>query len=413
MGLAGQGELASVLLRTIGAGAFRTALGPALVLMIIGSVLLGGVGIPIPMLGQWFVDSPLFRSAALVIWALLFLPAAREALAAKGARYLMHLLPGQRLRVFLSLAVLMGMTMPAALLVSIGGGLGAALLCSLWVVALQVVLAPSWYDFKHRGLQAVTAGALVGGLWGLSSGWLLGAVLAVLAVAISPALRNADQQSLRGLTKALWGRAWQTLVLVHWLRLWRTEQALLIRMGIVLVIGIVLMSSAWPANRGEGWSASLQLALAMQTPFLGALAMMLALLGASSLRDLEWILRSAQVRPSRALGTVWALSFLLLFLASTALALATLPHQPPLWVLGLALCFTAHGAALGAWSQWLCHGPLSGLGAGGSKASVLMFGLTVIVTIAISMVGMWGVFVELLSVPILWLALANRRDRYA
>ncbi|MBL4632914.1 MAG: hypothetical protein JKY56_03530, partial [Kofleriaceae bacterium] len=147
---------AKVLLRCMAGAALTAALGPALIVMIVSSVVLGGAGLPVPMLGIWLLESPTFRIAILGSWALLFLPAARATLAAPGARYLLQFSQSFGLRICLSLLVLVLMIVPLAALFWVGGGLAASAMAVTWILAVQITLASPVYPWLHRAVQLAT-----------------------------------------------------------------------------------------------------------------------------------------------------------------------------------------------------------------------------------------------------------------
>lgn len=404
--------LARVVLRCLAEAAIVSALGPALILLIVASVILGGFGVPVPMLGIWLLESASFRMVFLSGWALLFLPAVRATLGAPGARYLLHFPRAMLIRSLLSGLVILTMVLPLSALVFVGGGAEASVLAMTWILGMQIVLASSVYLWTHRFLQLLSTGGLLALL--LSDSIVLIIVLPTLPalVAMIGAIGRGDLGSKRSLRQLLFGGAFVSILGTLLSRIWRSESSLAFRMAIVLVVGVSLSRSGWANNGSKSVEELVRVTLAMQTPVLASIVIMMALANRQSLRELDWLLRSQGVSPAFIRASTWATTMLIGGLSAIAIALASLSTAggSALW---LASVLLLHSLALSSFAHWLCYGWLSGNGVDPSRPAVMMFILAVFLCVVLSMVGYWALFVEVLCIPLAWVAGQRGRRLHA
>ncbi len=405
--------LAKVLLRCMAGAALTAALGPALIVMIVASVVLGGAGLPVPLLGIGFWESQTFRIAILVSWALLFLPAAKATIGAPGTRYLLQFSQSPALRVCLSVLILATMTAPLAGLLWVGGGLAASATAVTWILAVQITLAGPVYPWLQRGVQLATLMGLFALLYSDSHPLLIFLPLLPVGLGIAGSIRRSDCGSRRSFRRVLIGGAFVSLVGTHLSRLWRRERALVARIAISFAFGVALMRTGWAANYDQGLEESLRISLAIQTPGLAAIAIMMALAGRSSLRELGWLLASLHISPKRAMATSWAASVGTCSLIALGIAAASLSHVDGSDALLVVGAFLVHGLALSCAAQWLSFGPLSGNGIDNSRPAVLMVGLAIVLCIAVGVGGHKVLLVEGLILPLAWVFGQKKGELYA
>ncbi len=393
--------------------ALSAALGPTLIVLIVSSIVLGGFGVPVPMLGVWLLDSSTFRVVILLGWALLFLPAAKATLAVSGARYLMQFPSGLGLRMGLSIFVLVLMTSPIAVLLIVGGGLQASALAVSWIVALQIIVASPPYPWLERALQLATVVGLLLLLRFGSQPWMSLVPLLPASIGIAGSIRRSDDGSKRSFRRVLVGGVFCSLTLAHLCRIWRRERAMAVRIAIALGFGLVTMRTGWAANSHQGLEESLRISLAIQTPGLAVIAIMMALSGRSSLHELRWLLASLHISPKYAMATSWAASIATCSIVTLAISIASISELDSSDAVLIVTAFWIHGLALSCAAQWLSFGPWSGTGAESSRPAVLMAGLASVLCVAVGIAGHWVLLIEILLVPAAWIYGQMRSELYA
>lgn len=375
--------------------ALQAATGPLVIAVLVGMLFIGPQAISLSELGLLFEVHSELRVATLVLWSLAMAPAARLALLAPGLRYLRWLpvSPAWPILHF-ALVVLLLNTPPALLLVAAGKPAiaGALLLAGLGLTGS--FLLPSYRRWPSL-LTLLFAGGIIGAaifapLWAMSGLGFLSGLLQ-----LPWAWRRAALVSRRH-HRALYGPRALVLPLVQLLHLWRRESALVLRCGLLLVMGAGLVLLICNANAGEGIDALAVPVLVAATPCLAAIAATLATALRNGEEELRWLYLSSGVGRSHL--SVASLLLLALLSAVAALVLTAMAFRATstsvMEASPLLLYLLLH-ALFWAFAGLLLVRRFTGRGDDDSRPAAMVLCLAFADMLVVGMAGPWALVAQL------------------
>lgn len=327
--------------RTSGLAAARRALPLYLGLLLGGSVIFGGNGMHPADVTTVAARAPLFRTVFVLLWLLATTPAVRALVFAREALLLRTLpIPAAQLVLGLALHLLL-LEAPIVGLWARGAGAGPALGLLLLCATGHALLVAG-----RRLAVALLGPALLGAALWAAPPRLLPSLLALplLAWALVRGFRYAPERPPALERPLVFGPPLWALVTAHLALLRRSHGAVLLRAGILLLLGLAVAALAVRNNQPRTASQAAALALLPLAPT--ALLMAAALSGPVLLaeRQLTFLLASTGCPGAR-----------------RALAAALVPiGLCALFALGWAAALIGIEARLGAWApaRLLVEGPL-------------------------------------------------------